>query len=272
MLVDTHTHIYFHEYYEPLVIKKKHEEIIVEQDDSPAGAVDRAVAEDVKMMILPNVDINSCKPILELHTARPGNTAVAPGLHPTEVTPEWEEHLKEIMEFFDKSGMRTVGIGEAGMDLYWDTKYEDIQMKAFERQCDMALERNLPLIIHSRNALPQTLEVLQGKKGIRGVFHCFGGTPEDVERIRRTGDFYFGIGGIVTFKKSPLLETVPVIGLDRILLETDAPYLSPEPKRGQRNESANIPFINAKVAEVLALTPERTAQSTTANAKDLFVV
>ena len=143
-------------------------------------------------------------------------------------------------------------------------------MQAFDRQIAKAVDLNLPVIIHSREGLDQTLEVLQGYRDVRAVFHSFGGTEKDVDAIRRVGDFYFGINGIVTFKNSGLKATLPAIGLERILLETDAPYLAPVPHRGKRNESSYIPLIGATVADALSTDTETVAEATTTNAETLF--
>ncbi len=144
-------------------------------------------------------------------------------------------------------------------------------MRAFDAQCRLALEFGLPINIHCRDGLDETLEVLAGlPETPRGAFHCFGGTTDDVERIRRVGDFYFGINGIVTFKNSGLRETLPAIGLERIVLETDAPYLAPTPYRGKRNDSSFIPLIAAQVAQTLGKSVEDVAVVTTASARNLY--
>ncbi len=165
-----------------------------------------------------------------------------------------------------------MGVGEIGIDLYCcDRSHRREQMDAFEAQCRMALDRDLPIVIHCRDGLDETLEVLEGLPSVpQGVFHCFGGTRADVERIRMVGDFYFGINGIVTFKNTCLRETLPAIGLDRILLETDAPYLAPVPFRGKRNESMHIPLIASQIAQTLAVPLEKVAAVTSASAEKLF--
>lgn len=253
--IDTHTHLYLPEF---------------EADgDSGRKAVERAIDAGVAHMIFPNVDNSTVEPMERLADIYPDNISVAMGLHPTEIGDGWRDRLAEILEHAD-CGRPYVAIGEVGIDLYWDKSYEEAQMQAFELQALKAVDKGLPLIIHCRDGLSQTLEVLQGVAGVKGVFHSFGGTTEDVDAIRRVGDFYFGINGIVTFKKSAIPLLLPAVGLERLLLETDSPYLAPVPNRGRRNESANIPYINACIASHLGITPQEVSDATDANARRLF--
>lgn len=255
MLVDTHTHLYLEEF-----------------GDGGDEAVRRALEAGVGHLIFPNVDLSSIGPMMSLAARFPEYTSVAMGFHPTEVNADFTDSLAAIKERLD-DGTRYVAVGEIGMDLYWDRTFRSEQMQAFERQTEWAVERGLPVIIHCREALDETLEVLDGfrGKGVRGVFHSFGGTDADVEKIRsRAGDFYFGINGIVTFKNCKLRDTLPAIGRERLLLETDSPYLAPVPHRGKRNESAYIIHTAAHVAAALGMSQEGTEEITTANAKALF--
>lgn len=191
------------------------------------------------------------------------------GLHPTEIKESWEADLEEIIAEIERDDY--VAIGEIGIDLYWDKTFEREQMEAFHRQIEIAISRDLPLIIHCRDGMDRAIEVLEDFDGkARGVFHSFGGTPEDVERVRRVGDFYFGINGIVTFKNSRLRETLPAIGTERILLETDSPYLAPVPHRGKRNETSFIVNTARTVSEVFGYSEEEIAEITSQNAKNLF--
>lgn len=233
-----------------------------------ADAVERALVAGVDMMILPNVDRDSVEPIKALHAIYPHNTAMALGLHPTEVKESWRDDLAAIMANHTPGAYKAVG--EVGIDLYWDKAFARAQMQAFEQQLAMARAWQLPVIIHCRQGLDQCLEVMQTYKDVPAVFHSFGGTPADVERIRRQADYYFGINGIVTFKNSNLAATLPHIGLDRLLTETDAPFLAPVPHRGKRNESSWIPLIVNKIADALGTTPDAVAAATTANARALF--
>lgn len=253
--VDTHTHLYLREEFGP----------------EGAMAVERAIAAGVTKMVLPNVDLTTVDDLLHLHTRFPEHTYPAFGLHPTEVRADWEEALSRIRPLFESH--RSVAVGEVGIDMYWDKQYREEQMQALERQMSWAVEMNLPMIIHCREGLDEVLEVISGFGSPlpEMVFHSFGGSADDVERIRRYGDFYFGINGVVTFKNAQTLrDALPTIGIERILLETDSPYLSPVPYRGKRNQSAYIPIIASKIAEVLSVGVEYVAEQTTANANHLF--
>lgn len=220
-------------------------------------------------MLFPNVDLGTIGPMKALHEAFPDVTCMAMGLHPTEISESWRENLAEIETELGRDNY--VAVGEIGIDLYWDKTFKKEQMEAFGQQVDWAVSRNLPVIIHCREGLPETLDVLGDFGGkVRGVFHSFGGTTDDVDNVRRRGDFYFGINGIVTFKNSKLREVLPVIGAERILLETDAPYLAPVPYRGKRNETSYIVETARTVASSLSRDVKEIADVTTKNAEDLF--
>lgn len=250
--VDTHTHLYLPEF-----------------DGENPDAVTRAIEAGVDRMIFPNVDLSSVGPLSGLASRYPGNVYMAMGLHPTEVKEDWRDVLSEIGDILG-DGRKYVAVGEIGVDLYWDKTFVDAQMQVFEKQVNDAVRLGLPVIIHCREGLDQTLEVLRGIRDVRAVFYSFGGTERDVEAIRKTGDFYFGINGVVTFKNSGLREVLPAIGIDRILLETDSPYLSPVPYRGKRNESARIPLIAGHIASLLDMEVDTVADVTTANAEAMF--
>lgn len=254
VLVDTHTHLYLPEF----------------ADEQP-DAVSRAIEAGVKKMIFPNVDLATVEPLKQLAAKYPDNVSMAMGLHPTEVKEDWREVMAEIESIIGDGG-KYVAIGEIGIDLYWDKTFVDEQMLVFERQVAKANELGLPVIIHCRDGLNQALEVLEGQRGSKGVFHSFGGSERDVDAIRRVGDFYFGINGVVTFKNSHLRETLPAIGLDRMLLETDSPYLAPVPHRGKRNESAYLNLIASHIAESMGYELDKVAEVTTANAEQLFKI
>ncbi|WP_245206986.1 TatD family hydrolase [Barnesiella sp. WM24] len=252
MIVDTHTHLYLPEF------------------ESPSAAVERAIGAGVGHMVFPNVDLSTIEPMLALHKLYPDNTSVAMGLHPTEVGDDWESVLARIESEFD-STCKFVAVGEIGIDLYWDKTYRLQQREVFRRQVNWAADRGLPVIIHCREGLDDVLDVLSSVERLpTGVFHSFGGSVADVERIRSIGDFYFGINGIVTFKNSSLRDVLPAIGIDRLFLETDSPYLAPVPHRGKRNESAFIVHTAAYVANVLCLSQQDVHDITTANASSLF--
>lgn len=253
-MTDTHTHIYDPEAF----------------PEGPAQAVERALEAGVTRFIFPNVNVKSVAPLLELHHQYPGCSRVAAGLHPCDGTDNWRGELEQIMSAFEHE--RPVAIGEVGIDLYWEKETLGRQLELFAAQVQLAREKSLPLIIHCREALEPTLSVLaEHGKDVPAVFHSFTGTPEDVRRIRELGDYYFGINGVVSFKNAPALrESLPLIGLDRILLETDSPYLAPVPHRGRRNESAYIPDICARIAGVLDIETEQVATVTDRNAERLF--
>jgi TatD DNase family protein len=201
----------------------------------------------------------------------PTNIYMAMGLHPTEVNGNWLNDLKIVEDEYLNNINSYVAIGEIGIDLYWDKTYREQQMLAFERQAKLAAEHDVPIIIHCRDGLNEALEVLRGLNKVpRGVFHSFGGTNDDVDAIRAVGDFYFGINGIVTFKNSKLREVLPHIGIDRLLLETDSPYLAPVPHRGKRNESAFIIHTAQYVAMAMDTTLEHVAEVTSSSARTLF--
>lgn len=250
MLIDTHTHLYLPEF-----------------EDGGATAVKNAIGNGVGIMIFPNVDETTVRPLLELHSKFPDNTRVAMGLHPTEVRENWEEQIDRVPLETDGS----VAVGEIGIDLYWSDEYRQQQIEAFRFQAEKAAELGLPVIIHQREALNDTLDVINslGRK-LSGVFHSFGGTIEDYLRIKESGDFYVGINGIVTFKNSKLKDVLPEIGLDRIILETDSPYLAPVPHRGKRNQSAYIRHIAAYIADIFDLELKTVEKYTTENAMNLF--
>lgn len=255
MLVDTHTHLYLEEF-----------------EEGGTTAVRRALDAGIGHMIMPNVDTDTIGPMKRLHAEFPEVTSMAMGLHPTEVGEEWEEALARTTDEFLDSPDSYVAIGEIGMDLYWDATFVRQQMEVLDRQLTLAREHGKPVIIHCRESLDPLLEVMEGHRGLTGVMHSFSGTPTDVDRVRRVADLYFGINGIVTFKNSKLAQTLPEITTERLLLETDSPYLAPVPKRGKRNESAYLVHTAAFVAAALGLTPEQTAAITTLNARQLFSV
>ncbi len=211
-LIDTHTHLYLPEFADDV------------NGDGTPDAVDRAVGAGVTHMIFPNVDLTTIQPMKRLAAAHPAHVSMAMGLHPTEVGDDWQEALHKIHDEL-LSGIYTA-VGEVGIDLYWDASRRTQQMKAFDAQLSLAEERGLPVIIHCRNALDETLEVLQSHPAVSAVMHSFGGTADDAERILQTGSYYFGINGILTFKKSTLPDAVKAIPTERLLLETDAPYLA----------------------------------------------
>lgn len=252
-MIDTHTHLYRSSYGEGF-----------------AEAIERAKAAGITSLILPNVDEESISDIEKTKQMFPEIVHVAMGLHPTDVKENWSS-LLDKMEKLLKNG-EYVAVGEVGIDLYWDKSNLKNQQAAFRRQLEIAERLNLPVIIHSREALEETLEVIdEVKPSVTLVFHSFTGGPADVARIREKIDPYFGINGVVTYKNAEgLRDSLPVIGIDRIILETDSPYLSPVPHRGKKNESAYISHVVEKVSEVIELPPDRVEKITDSNARKIF--
>lgn len=253
-MIDSHTHIYMEEF-----------------DADRNDVINRAVSAGVTHMILPNVDAESIEPLHNTIAQYPHRCYAAMGLHPTSVSLNYSTLLDTIYPLFATHNY--CAVGEIGIDLYWDKTYCKEQCEAFATQIEWSRELGLPIIIHSREAFDTTLSVLQRfpKDSVRGVFHSFTGTAQEVATIRqKVGDFYFGINGIVTFKNAHLEELVEAIGIERLLLETDAPYLAPTPHRGKRNEPSYIPYMAARIAQILGISIEDVDSATTRNTRTLF--
>lgn len=253
LLIDTHAHLYSHKF-----------------DNDRPDMVRRAIAAGVTRMYLPNIDSESIQPMLDLEAEFPDNCFAMMGLHPGHVQPDTYEQELALVE--KHLGERTwAGVGETGIDLYWDKTHLDIQKKAFARQIEWAKDLNLPIIIHSRESNEECLELVKnGQDGrLRGIFHCFSGTPEQARRMTDLG-FMLGIGGTLTYPKSDVPEVLRDVPLEYIVLETDAPYLPPVPHRGKRNESAYVALVAEKLSEVKGLPPGEIARVTTANALRMF--
>ena len=254
MFTDTHTHPYYTR----------------EDIPTPEEVIKAAIENKVDRMILPNVNIDSISIMKSLAAKFPDNIRLAMGLHPTEVKENADDVLSIILDELGHVG-EYVAIGEVGIDLYWDKTFRDKQMDIFARQLEKASETNLPVIIHCRDGLDETLEILSDYKDVNRVFHSFGGTVVDVERILAQKDTsYFGINGIVTFKNSRLREVITAIPKDNLLLETDSPYLAPVPFRGKTNQSAYLPYIATTVAQTINLSVEEIARITRTNSERLF--
>lgn len=245
-------------------------------EDGGIEAVENAIEAGVTRMVLPCVNLDSLPDMRRLHAAYPSNTVLALGLHPTDLGDNWRDVLATMESMLPGD---FAAIGEVGIDHYHDdpeadaAKLRDDQMEAFALQLGWARRYGLPVIIHCREGLEDTLSVISSLRGELPelVFHSFTGTAADVSRIREVCDPWFGINGVVTFKNAPLLrEALPEIGLRKMLLETDSPWLSPAPKRGQRNESARIPYIRDCIATTLGVTPDEVERITDNNATTLF--
>lgn len=238
--------------------------------DGGVEAVRRAIEAGVTRMVFPCVNPDSLSEMRRLHNEFPDNTRLALGLHPTDLSDDWQKDLDRMEQLLPGD---FVAIGEVGIDLYHDASKRAEQLSAFARQIGWAQRFRLPVIIHCREGLDATLEILSAVEGELPplIFHSFTGSIDEVRRIRRVCDTWFGINGVVTFKNAPLLrEALPEIGIDRILLETDSPWLSPAPKRGQTNESARITYIRDCIAATLGITPEAVEETTDKNAAELF--
>jgi TatD DNase family protein len=191
------------------------------------------------------------------------------GLHPCSVMEKYDTELNMIKEYLAKN--KFIAIGETGLDFYWDVTYKDQQYDAFQRQIDWALDYNIPVVIHSRNSIDECIDMIKkNQKGeLKGVFHCFSGSLQQAQQIIDLG-FYLGIGGVLTFKNSGLDTVMKNIGMENVILETDAPYLAPVPFRGKRNEPVYITYVVQKLADIKSKTVEEIATITTGNAQKLF--
>ena len=250
--IDTHSHLY--------------DEAFAADENL---AVQRAIEAGVTRMILPDIDSSSRERMFTLADAYPQQLYPCLGLHPTSIDANWKNEMSKMEDYSSKT---IKAIGEIGIDCYWSKEFLEQQKEAFIIQLKIANERNLPVIIHSRESTEIILDILKANKNLnlRGVFHAYSGSKETFREIQKLGDWYIGIGGVLTYKKASIAETVKDIPLERILLETDSPYLTPVPYRGKRNESAYIPHIAAKLAELKEIDIETVAQQTSKNAETLF--
>ncbi len=224
-MIDTHSHIYGTEF-----------------DADRDEVVCRAQEAGIEKILLPNINEDSISRMMATVCAYPGVCYPMMGLHPEDVRQDWQQVLGRMEPLLSGD---MIAVGEVGLDFYWDVTYKQEQLDAFEHQISWAKERDLPLVIHMRKAEPELLATMERHKGdgLRGIFHCFSGSRETAERMLKYEGFALGIGGVVTFKNSHLAETLKNVPLNRIVLETDAPYLTPVPFRGQRNEPAYVQNI-----------------------------
>jgi TatD DNase family protein len=252
ILVDTHTHLYAEEFSEDI-----------------ASVISRAKENHVMQFLLPDIDRSTRESMFELHRKYPNLCLPMIGLHPTSVKEDYKVELDEIQR--NLAQFKFCGIGETGIDLYWDKTFIHEQIESFDFHVELSIKHDLPLVIHSRKSLNEIFLILKKhvSKKLAGVFHCFPGNIKEAERAVEMG-FYLGIGGVVTYKNSTMAEVVRHIGLEHLVLETDAPYLTPVPHRGKRNESAYIPLIADYVAQLKKTSIVEVAEITSANAKKLF--
>ncbi len=250
MFIDTHSHIYEEEF------REDREEVIR-----------RAKEAKVNYIILPDIDSQSRRRMLELEAQHPDMLFSTAGLHPTSVNEDYKDELKKVEK--ELGAHKYYGIGECGIDLYWDKTYYKEQLNAFSHQLGLAKETGLPVIIHSRDSLDEIFKALKPYPYIKGIFHCFPGNTEEARRAIGSG-FLLGIGGVVTFKNNQMANVIREIGTTHIVLETDSPYLTPVPHRGKRNESSYIPLIAQKIAEITGEACKIIEETTTLNAMNLF--
>ena len=252
MYVDSHTHLYLDAF-----------------DADREGMIQRALDAKVHRMLLPNIDSSSMDDMFRLADKFPENCYPMMGLHPGSVKENYLEELSRVESVL--SGKGIIAIGETGIDLYWDKSYLKQQQGAFATHIKWAMELDLPLVIHARDSFPEIFELLDSHGGpaLRGVFHSFTGGKDELKRAL-SYDFYIGINGIVTFKNSDLGDVVRHVPMDRLLLETDSPFLAPVPFRGRRNESSYLPEIAKKVAKIHNLSLQEVARITSSNAELLF--
>ncbi len=251
-----------------------HSHLFVEQFDEDRDlVVQRARSAGVKHLFLPNIDGDSVQALLHTVAEYPGYCTPMVGLHPTSVNASYEVELDNIHTLLIENKGFFAAIGEVGVDLYWDRTFRQQQLHAFSQQIVWAKELGLPLAIHSREAFAETYETVSSHagEGLSGVFHSFGGSREEAEKLLSIPDFYLGINGVVTFKKSTLPQVLrQVVPLERVVLETDCPYLAPVPYRGKRNESSYLPLVAERLAQVYEVPVAVVAQVTTQNAEKLF--
>ena len=229
--------------------------------------IDRALEAGVGLMLQPDVDSRERKAMFDLVDRHPDVLRPMLGLYPGSVDANWKEEIDRMLEY---SSRPVVAIGEIGLDYHEGREFEKEQKEALDWQLDYAAGHDLPVNIHMRDAMGDLLDVFRRHKGLRGNMHAYSGSYESFLELSRLGDWYIGVGGVVTFKNASLAEVVRKVPLERIVLETDAPYLTPVPFRGRRNESSYIPIIAARVAELKGISVEKVAETTTHNAKTLF--
>jgi TatD DNase family protein len=251
-LIDTHTHLYSKEF-------EKDFELVLQ----------RARNAGVARFYLPGIDSEVIDDMLKLEALYPGEFFPMMGLHPCSVKENYLGELKIIEKYLAQR--KFVAVGEIGLDFYWDTTFKEEQYDAFNKQMELALLYNSPIVIHTRNAMQETIEAVKpfAARGLKGIFHCFGDSNETAKQIIELG-FYLGIGGVLTYKNANIGEALRDIPMQHIVLETDAPYLAPVPFRGKRNESSYLTFIAEKLAEIKNISVEEIAEITSTNAEKIF--
>ena len=247
--IDTHTHIYLSEF-----------------DDDRDNIMQRAKEANVEITIMPAIDSSTHKKMIQTESIYPNCYSMI-GLHPCSVNQDFGKELSLIDEYLAER--KFVAIGEIGLDFYWDKTFSSEQNETFRKQIQVALKHDLPIVIHSRNAIDECIEVVSEYQGVKGVFHCFSGNEQQAKKIIQL-NFMLGIGGVVTFKNAGLDKVIEKIGLGNVILETDAPYLAPVPFRGKRNEPSYVKIVAEKLSSICNLPLEKIAELTTENARNLF--
>jgi len=252
MFVDSHAHLYAEQFSEDI-----------------SEVLKRAQEMQVNKIFLPNIDRDSIAGMRKLANDHPDLCYPMMGLHPCHVKENYREELELVAA--ELSDRKYYGVGESGIDLYWDTTFKKEQIEAFEFQIHLSKKHNLPIIIHSRESLDLTIEIIAKHQdgALSGIFHCFNGTVSQCKQIADLG-FMMGLGGVITYKKANLERMVSYLPVEYLLLETDAPYLSPVPYRGKRNESSHIPLIAEKISEFKNIRVDEVARITTENSQKLF--
>jgi len=254
IITDTHTHLYSEAF-----------------DEDRKEVIERAIAQSISRFFIPAIDSTYTKAMLQLEQDFPMHVFLMMGLHPTSVKANYKEELGHVEELLSKRAF--VAIGEIGIDLYWDTSTLKIQQDAFRTQIQLAKQYKLPIVIHCRQAFDEIFQILEQEKGddLFGIFHCFTGTIQQAQQAI-SFNMKLGIGGVVTFKNGKIDQFLNQIDLKHIVLETDAPYLSPTPYRGKRNESSYIIKVLDKLSDIYNMSQEKIAEITTANSKTIFKV
>ena len=252
ILTDTHTHLYSEQF-----------------DEDRTAMIERAIDKGVSRFFIPAIDSSYTEAMLQLEKDFPESVFLMMGLHPTSIKENYKEELAMVKEWLQKRNF--YAIGEIGIDLYWDTTFLQQQQEAFKTQIEWAKEKELPIVIHCRDAFDEIFEILEEVQDekLRGIFHCFTGTLAQAQRAI-SYNMKLGIGGVVTFKNGNINKFLHEIPLGQIVLETDAPYLAPTPYRGKRNESSYLINVLDKLVDIYNLTPEKIAAITTQNSKEIF--
>lgn len=259
MFIDTHAHLYSEQY-----------------DEDCQAVIEAAQKGGICRVVMPDVDSSRREEMFTLAQKYPEYLNTMVGLHPTCVNdnPTWRDEIAQISQILATGrAPKLCAIGEVGLDLYWSRDFFNEQCEALRMQLDLAIKYNLPIAIHVRDAWSELLPIMDEYSGkLRGVVHAYSGGVEEYQRLKEIGDFKFGIGGVVTFKRAALADVVAAMDLEDIVLETDAPYLTPTPHRGKRNEPAYIPLIAEKIAQLKGVSIEHVAQVTTLNALEIFEI